>query len=111
MLTLGEVRFSGSVSGLLAHSAPESFLITARNGGLRGAALAGAMQQVLGATASVDAPTTDDSESFGLTLGRDVALGEAIAALTAAGITVTGCRDERPEIEEAFVALTSGSGL
>ena len=111
VLTRGEVRFAGSVSGLLAHAAPASFLITARNGGLRGDALAAAMQRALGTSASVEAPTTDDSESFGLTLSNDVALGEAIAALTAAGITVTGCRDERPEIEEAFVALTTGSGL
>jgi ABC-2 type transport system ATP-binding protein len=108
VLTRGEVRFSGSVSGLLGHAAPASFLVTARNGGLRGAELAAAMQRVLGTTATIEAPTTDDSESFGLTLGKDVALGEAIAALTESGITITGCRDERPEIEEAFVALTAG---
>jgi ABC-2 type transport system ATP-binding protein len=107
VLTRGRVRFQGSVSGLLAHAAQESFLVTARNGGLRGAALAEAMQRVLGITATVAAPGSDDSESFGLTLSTGVALGNAIATLAAADIIVTGCRDERPELEEAFVALTS----
>src|SRR5579884_2200094 len=107
VLTRGRVRFDGSVSGLLAHAAPESFLLTARNGSLHGAALAAAMQRVLAGKASVAAPTTSDSSSFGLTLDKGVALGDAIAALAIAGITVTGCRDEKPELEEAFVALTS----
>jgi len=110
VLSHGRVRFVGSVAGLLAHAAPEAFLLTARNGGQRGAALAAAMQDALGTAATVTAPATEDSESFGLSLTSGIPLGDAIAALAAAGITVTGCRDERPELEEAFVALTSESG-
>jgi hypothetical protein len=35
-----------------------------------------------------------------------VSLGSAVAALVAAGADVRSCRDERPPIERAFLAVT-----
>jgi hypothetical protein len=43
-----------------------------------------------------------------LELADEVVLGDALAALTAAGVQVLSCREERSEIEEAFVLLTDG---
>jgi ABC-2 type transport system ATP-binding protein len=108
VLVRGRVRFNGSVSSLLSHSAPQAFLITARNGGLRGADLRDAMATVLSGCGTVDLSDREaESQSFTLRLQPDAELGEAISRLTSAGIVVTGCRDERPELEEAFVLLTS----
>ena len=41
-----------------------------------------------------------------LTLAPGVSLGSAIAALATAGAEVVSCRDERPPIERAFLAVT-----
>jgi hypothetical protein len=35
-----------------------------------------------------------------------VVLGDALAALALGGVQVLACREERSEIEEAFLALT-----
>jgi hypothetical protein len=43
-----------------------------------------------------------------LALAPNAVLGDAIAALAAAGIDVVTCREERSEVEEAFFALTTG---
>jgi ABC-2 type transport system ATP-binding protein len=109
LLTAGQVRFAGTVSGLLSHATPQAFLVTARNGGLGGAELAATMQRALGSRGTVDPPDTPDGESFRLTLHDGTSLGEAIASLTGAGIGILGCRDEQPELEKAFVALTTGA--
>src|SRR5581483_8433241 len=52
VLSHGLVRFSGSVAALLSHAAPQSFLLTARNGGLYGEQLATAMRTTLGSRAT-----------------------------------------------------------
>jgi hypothetical protein len=41
-----------------------------------------------------------------LVLAEGAVLGDAVAALSAARIQVLACRQERSEIEEAFLALT-----
>jgi hypothetical protein len=51
----------------------------------------------------------DDTEHYTLTLADGVVLGEALASLAAAQIDVLACREERSEIEEAFLSLT-GNG-
>jgi hypothetical protein len=46
------------------------------------------------------ARTLDTNDNY----ARDAAL----SALTAAGAEITSCRDERPPIERAFLAVTGG---
>ena len=41
-----------------------------------------------------------------LTLSPGVSLGEALTAIIDAGAEVLSCRDERPAIERAFLAVT-----
>jgi hypothetical protein len=49
-----------------------------------------------------------DPEHFLLSIKDEVILGDAIASLTTARIQVLACREERPDIENAFLQLTSG---
>ncbi len=49
----------------------------------------------------------DDAEHFLLQLGPHALLGSAFVALAAAGIDVIACREDRSDIEDAFVALTT----
>lgn len=107
VLARGTVRYRGSVQGLLARSAPQSFVVTARNGGVFGTELEDVMQRAVGDRGSVAILASESNDSFVLTLAGGVALGEAIAALANAGVTVVGCREERPGVEEAFVLVTS----
>ena len=51
-----------------------------------------------------------DSEHFLLTLSRHTLLGSAFVALASARIDVVACREDRSDIEEAFVALTGDGG-
>ena len=55
--------------------------------------------------AVVAGATDDDIEHYTLTLAEGVVLGHALATLTAASIDVLACREERSEIEEAFLSL------
>lgn len=107
VLARGLVRFHGTVHALLARAAAESFVVTARNGGRVGGELCELMQRALGTVAQVTEVPSESQDSFLLSLSTECALGDAIAALSAAGVTVLGCREERPGIEEAFVLVTS----
>jgi ABC-2 type transport system ATP-binding protein len=44
-----------------------------------------------------------------LRMSRDAVLGDAIAALSGSGVEVCGCREARPEMEDAFLKLTGES--
>jgi ABC-2 type transport system ATP-binding protein len=104
LLHRGRVRFSGTVPELMAHAAPQSYLVRLRNG------VAGrdALQQVLDRTlhGKAQIATADDAEHYRLGLADGVVLGDALASLTLEGVQVLACREERSEIEEAFLALT-----
>jgi hypothetical protein len=43
-----------------------------------------------------------------LDIAEDAILGDALAALSSAGISVLTCREERSEIEEAFLSIAGG---
>jgi hypothetical protein len=67
-------------------------------------ALATAALEGLGGVAlSSDA----DGEHFIVALRDEVVLGRAVAALDGAGLSVLTCREERSEIEAAFLFLTA----
>ena len=65
--------------------------------------------EALGEKGSVVA-TDGSSNAYLMSLKETVVLGDAIGALTAAGIRVHACRQERPEIEGAFLSLTEERG-
>ena len=66
--------------------------------------------RLLGARATVAPGANDDGEHFRLEPVDGIPLGAAIAALADGGIDVLACRQERSEIEEAFLALTGERG-
>jgi ABC-2 type transport system ATP-binding protein len=92
LLGAGRVRFSGSVADLMAHAEARHFVLR-----LRG------VVPPLGSAGTL-APL--GGEHWELTLGGDAVLGDAIAVLAGAGVSVLGCHRERSELEEAFMALS-----
>jgi ABC-2 type transport system ATP-binding protein len=109
LLDRGQVRFSGTVPELMAHAVPRRYLLRVRNGQPDGRGLHTRLERILHGRAVVAAATGDDAEHYVVTLAQDVVLGEALASITEANIDVLACREERSEIEEAFLSLT-GNG-
>jgi ABC-2 type transport system ATP-binding protein len=100
-LDRGTVRYAGSVEGLMAQAGSRRYVSRVRNGH-PGAPAVPQLERALGARATVEPA---DGEHFRMEPAADVPLGAAIAALAAGGIDVLACRQERSEIEEAFLAL------
>jgi ABC-2 type transport system ATP-binding protein len=106
LIDRGEARFQGTVPDLMAHAVPRRYLVRVRNGRPSGDSLRPALEASLKGKAAVVGAEDDDVEHYTLTLAEGVVLGDALAALTAARIDVLACREERSEIEEAFLSLT-----
>jgi ABC-2 type transport system ATP-binding protein len=106
VLADGRVRFLGTVAELAERALPRRYVVQLRNGRLTGERLEPMLNRALSGLAAVSSADRAGSEYFVLTLADGVILGDALASLTAAEIQVLGCRDERPEIENAFLALT-----
>jgi ABC-2 type transport system ATP-binding protein len=109
LLHRGQVRFAGSVPQLAGHAEHRRYVVA-----LRHADGCNDMEQAaataLGRMASVAPADTEGSEYFLLSLSDGIVLGDAITTLTGVGIQVLSCREERGEIEEAFLALTGTGG-
>jgi len=104
VLQRGAVCFSGSVTALTAVAGADRHLL----GFARGALAARAeLEAALGASRLEPARDGDPDHAV-LVLAPGMPLGRAIAALEQAGATVLSCRDERPPIERAFLAVTGG---
>jgi len=110
LIDRGVVRFEGTVPELMGTSAARRFLLhIARQPG--GGSVIERVTDLLGPSASV-LPAGDEGgegEHLLIVLEGDVALGDAIAVLANDGIKVVACREERSEIEQAFLKLT-GAG-
>jgi ABC-2 type transport system ATP-binding protein len=104
VLDRGEARFSGTVHQLTASHVTRRYVLRLRAAGEDPV-------EALGARALRDSGTlvlTEDSdrEHYLLSIRDGVVLGDALAALTASGIDVLACREERSGIENAFLHLT-----
>jgi ABC-2 type transport system ATP-binding protein len=107
LLDRGETCFQGTVPELMTHAVPRRYLLRLRNGRPRREDLGPALARILADRAVISAASDDDAaEYYTLTLAEGVVLGEALASLTGAGVDVLACREERSEIEEAFLSLT-----
>jgi ABC-2 type transport system ATP-binding protein len=106
VLSGGHVRFIGTVPGLMAHASPQRFVVQLRNGHPQGPELLRLTSTALGPLGSVAPLPGESSGHYLLALAGDVVVGEAITALSAAKVEVLTCREERPEIEDAFLTLT-----
>jgi ABC-2 type transport system ATP-binding protein len=109
LLDRGRIRFTGSIPALMAMSTPRRYLVGLRNGGLVGAELERRVGVVLGEVATVASTGTASAEHYVLSLADGALIGDAIAALAGAEVSVFACREEKSEIEEAFLTLTDGA--
>jgi ABC-2 type transport system ATP-binding protein len=101
VLDRGAVCFAGTVSALAAAGGGDRHVVGL---GPRSKAALPALDAALGTLGRVE--RASDASHVLVTLSPGVTLGAALAALTAAGAEVTSCRDERPPMERAFLAMT-----
>jgi ABC-2 type transport system ATP-binding protein len=102
VLERGRVAFAGTVAALAAAGGGDRYLLGLGGGG---SARAAELGRALGARGRLEAAPAEPGHVT-LTLAPGVPLGAAIAALSSAGAIVESCRDERPPIERAFLAVT-----
>jgi hypothetical protein len=102
LLQRGLVRFEGSVPQLMATTSPRRYVVHLRSDDVHPEVAAAALEGV--ATLTV----ADDGGSYALLILEEPGtLGRALAALDETGFQVLTCREERSEIETAFLALTN----
>ena len=101
VLDRGVVCFADTVSALAAAGAGDCHVIGL---GPRTTVPLPALDAALGPLGRIQ-PAADAGHAL-IALSPGVSLGAALSALTAAGAEVTSCRDERPAMERAFLAVT-----
>ena len=108
LLKLGQIAFVGSVPALMAHSNPRRYILQLERppGSLAGPPSLAALNAPLSDLGEVSHLPYDDEDHYLLTLDREAVLGEAITALSSAGLHVVTCTEEQSEIEQAFMSLT-----
>ena len=106
LLDRGDMRFQGSVPELMAQTVCRRYLLQLRNGD----GDAEDFDEIVGEAATVARAPRGEDGHYLLTLADGIVLGDALARLTAARIDVLSCREERSQVEEAFLRLTSGNG-
>jgi ABC-2 type transport system ATP-binding protein len=107
VLASGRVRFNGSVADLLQYSTSERYLIELTDGRRSPKAVAAALSKAVDGLASIARQPASGGRSYLLTLDDGTVLGEALSSIMAARFQIVSCREERPEIEEAFMTLTT----
>ncbi len=106
LIDQGRTRFEGSVGDLMEHTSPRHYLVRLAPQLMETAPLNGQAQLALGELGTVAAISNGPTPQYRLTLAGEAAIGDAVVQLERAGVRVLTCRQERSEIEEAFLALT-----
>jgi len=106
LLARGRVRFTGTVPELMAHALPSRYLVQLRPAEDHERSSERELRHALGELGSIAETTDGGRDHFLLALRADTVLGDALAAIREAGYDLLGCRDERSEVEEAFLTLT-----
>ncbi len=110
LLRQGRAAFQGTVSELIALATPRRYVLRLRNGRAPGAELEPLLRDAVGAGGTIAASGDGNPEDFLLHLAERAVLGGVLAALTARGVDVLGCREERSEIENAYLNLAGSDG-
>jgi ABC-2 type transport system ATP-binding protein len=107
LLHEGQVRFTGSVPQFMAESVRRTHVLHLSRDSMDSSAVLVTARDALGDIGTI-APIEDEGSEphYRLSLRDGVVLGTALARLTASGIDVLGCREERSEVELAFLHLT-----
>jgi ABC-2 type transport system ATP-binding protein len=106
VLSHGRVRFQGSVHQLLARATTRVLVLELRAAGRDDADLAGRSAGALRGIATVDPIADGEGRHIRVRLAHGMVLGRVVRALDAVDIDVVSSRDERSDIETAFLALT-----
>lgn len=106
VLDRGTVRFVGTVPQLMAMSEVRRYVLHLDSETAAGPMLMSAANDVLSSLATVSLVEDSQGRNCLLDLEEGTVLGDAISALTAAGIRVLACREDRSGIETAFLHLT-----
>ena len=109
LLAEGRAAFAGTVAEMMAIAVPRRYLLRLTNGRPAPDSLESAGCNALGSLGQLEQAGDTSVEHYVLALADDAVLGEALAALSSADIDVVTCREERSEIEQAFLALAGGS--
>jgi ABC-2 type transport system ATP-binding protein len=107
VLELGRVRFQGTVTELLERAGARRFVLSLCANGNGRMPSTDALDRALGGIGRIAAAGTGD-DTFLLALSDDTTLGEALGLLLGERIHLLACRQERPEVEGAFLALIGG---
>jgi ABC-2 type transport system ATP-binding protein len=102
----GTTRFEGSAAELLALVPPRRYLLRVQNGGAPVEQILAAAAPTLVDIGTLVAVGDPEGEHFTLSLKRGGLIGTAIVALEKAELSVLACREERSQIEDAFLTLT-----
>jgi ABC-2 type transport system ATP-binding protein len=105
----GRAAFVGTVPQMLAIATPRRYVLRLGNGHSDRLSVERSGRAALGSLGRLEPLGDSWSEHRVLALADDVILGDALAALSGAGIAVLACQEERSEIEHAFLAL-AGEG-
>ncbi len=108
LLGEGRVRFQGTVPQLLAITEATRFFVQLRADGMGAAQILDRGVRALDGLGMLAPIGEEDPSHFVLELDDGVVLGRAASALQGAGLDVMACREERSDIEAAFIALTMG---
>jgi ABC-2 type transport system ATP-binding protein len=108
LLGEGRVRFQGTVPQLLAITEATRFLVQLRADGIDARQMLERGVRALDGLGRLTPVGEEDPSHFVLDLEDGVVLGRALAAAQSAGLDVMACREERSDIEAAFIALTMG---
>jgi ABC-2 type transport system ATP-binding protein len=106
VLDHGRVRFLGTVPQLMAISEVRRYVLQLESRQAPGATLVSAANKALSSMATVSLMEDPHGRNCLLEMEDGTILGDAISALTAAGIRVLACREDRSGIESAFLHLT-----
>jgi ABC-2 type transport system ATP-binding protein len=98
VLDEGKVRFVGTVPQLMAISEIRRYVLQLEGRTSDGATLVSAASEVLSPIATVSPAEDSQGKNCLLDLKDGAVLGDAISALTAAGIRVVACREDRSGI-------------
>jgi ABC-type multidrug transport system ATPase subunit len=108
LLVAGRVRFSGTVAELMSLAESRAYLLGLDRPEASDELHVAAMRAAVGNLATLDLAPGSGRLHVRLRLEGGVTVGEAIAALVAAGTSIVSCREEQSEIEQAFMTITAG---
>jgi ABC-2 type transport system ATP-binding protein len=109
LLDRGAVRFSGTVPDLMAAAPSRAYVLQLRPRPDDPEPLSERAERALGGLGRLVLSRDDGAEHHLLVLHEHALVGDAIAALSLSGIQVIACREERSQVEAAFLSLTGGT--